>query len=81
MDCFVALLLAMTKGGREVIMDCFALLAMTKKEPSLRGFEKAVAISLWDTGTIKQNSSLREPIPHIVIARTEGSWQSINLLK
>ena len=28
-------------------MDCFASLVMMKKEPSLRGFEKAVAISLW----------------------------------
>ena len=50
-------------------MDCFvvSLLAMTKKQktvpptPSLRGFEKAVAISGWDTMTVKQNSSLREP--------------------
>ena len=75
MDCFASL--AMTKGGREVIMDCFASLAMTKKRTviarvrrtrgnlvildlSLRGFEKAVAISVWDTLTVKQNSSLRE---------------------
>ena len=53
----------------------------TQPTPSLRGFEKAVAISLWDTLTIKQNSSLREPTPHIVIAKAEGLWQSINLLK
>ena len=27
--------------------------------PSLRGLEKPVAISVWDTRTVKQNSSLR----------------------
>ena len=46
-----------------VVMDCFvvSLLAMTVyTNSSLRGFEKAVAISVWDTLTIKQNSSLRE---------------------
>ena len=31
------------------------------RTPSLRGLEKPVAISVWSTMTVKQNSSLREP--------------------
>ena len=76
MDCFVVLLLAMTKG--QAMVNFFVFLWMNKKivvcrllrrftprndgthTSSLRGFEKAVAISVWDTGTVKQNSSLRE---------------------
>ena len=33
----------------------------TQPTPSLRGLEKPVAISVWSTMTVKQNSSLREP--------------------
>ena len=35
---------------------------------SLRGFEKAVAISVWSTMTVKQNSSLREFVELVAIS-------------
>ena len=86
MDCFVVLLLAMTKETRDstlhiviVIMDSslrelllqFVAISLwdtviLNQSPSLRGFEKAMAISLWQPPYST----------HTIIARTTGSWQS-----
>ena len=47
---------------------------------SLRGFKKAAAILGWDTGTVKQNSSLRELLLQFVAISVLGtivySWNS-----
>ena len=43
---------------------------------SLRGFEKAVAISVWYTVAHLTNHHCESRYLHTVIARTEGSWQS-----
>ena len=69
MDCFVVSLLAMTNETRDSIPTL-----------SLRGFKKAAAISGWDTGTVKQNSSLRELFLQFVAISVWGtiihSWNS-----
>ena len=60
MDCFVVSLLAMTNGGRVVVYGLLFTRNDSTHTPSLRGLEKPVAISVWDTGMVKQNSSLQE---------------------
>ena len=70
MDYFVVSLLAMTKKQETVpltsslrLWNCHCESRYrdnhTQPTPSLRGLEKPVAISVWNTMTVKQNSSLR----------------------
>ena len=49
--------------GRQCLHTVIAIIKL-----SLRGFEKAVAISVCTTGTVKQNSSLREFVELVAIS-------------
>ncbi len=73
MDCFVVSLLAMTNETRD-----------STPTLSLRGFKKAAAISGWDIGTVKQNSSLRELLLQFVAISVLGTivylWNSFSFL-
>ena len=78
MDCFVVLLLAMTKKNNCHCESCLQLVAISFiLGLSLREFVELVAILLWDTAVLNQSPSLRGLEKPVAIS----TWNIISFTK